>query len=365
MNKRRNNSAQATNRNSPCLPTKEKAKILNLDNSLRLNKPNKESPFPSGSLKILKKGQNLHLKPRSPERYRQNFDIQDVIENLGCQKSSRPFKILDYQESEVSHTRTPTTIVKEVNQSYQFVSALSSIPDSDQSKSQISIDFSDCGKESIDLKYLDISDEILSDFSFTEEGEEPKEKLNAKSSFNSNQDSTKFSIFSSLAEPKSQYLTEIRQTPSKKPIEERYSTIYTLSSDSTAKNVHTLNSERQSPYVEKLKNTLTTRVTTNTMENETEIHTEPKDFYYEKKNVKEFKLENESLGIMPTRAYCKNCRIEVLTSIKLEIPPLPLWKRLCCSNCYGSNNLDNLQEIAHYCRKCKGLIGKIQPRRIM
>lgn len=294
MHKTRNFSAQPTNRNSPQFSLNIKAKLLNLEKITTLNSSQKDSSFPSGALKVLKNGTNLHLKPRSPERYRQNFDIKVITENLDPQKSHKPFKVLKYNEPETNHTRSPTTIVNEMNQSYQFVSALSSIPDSDHSRSHISIDFSELDKGSINLEFLDVSDEILSDFSFTEQAEEPKEKgYNNISSFRSAQNSTKYSLFASTNEPKS--VIDLRQTPSHRPRDERFSTIYTLSSDSSAKYVQTHTSDVTSPAIDKIKNTQTTRGTTNTLENEVEVNQDIKEFCYEKQTLNNPPLYNNKL----------------------------------------------------------------------
>ncbi|CAG9310636.1 unnamed protein product [Blepharisma stoltei] len=344
------------------LPVKTRSQFINIHSSSKLTNPNKEHPLRNQPIKIVKKPQNLDSHPRYHERGQQNFKIQDIYEDSERKRPRRPFKVLDYNPHESFHSRSPTTIIKEVDQSYQFVSALSSVPDSDQSRSIISIDFSDCRKGSFNLEYLDNSDESLSNFSFTEEGEEPKEKSNIKTSFNSNQESTKFSILSSMVDPKSQYSPDARKTPTKKPIEERYSPIYSAGVDTSSKKAYQIKPEKKSPHSER--NNLTTRVTANTLENETELNTEANEFHYEKKNFCNFEFNSDGPNILPTKAYCNSCRKMVMTAVKIEMAEVPLWKRICCSNCYEGNSLNNLQAIVHYCKKCKTLIRKIQPGKL-
>lgn len=271
-----------------------------------------QTGLPSGTLRVQKKGVKLSLKPGSPQRYRQNFEINEVAANMNFQGQRKPFKMLNYHE-EPNHSRSTTTIINEVNQSYQFVSALSVVPNLGRHLSPSSIDFSS------ELEIFDDSDAVISDFSLTIE--EPKEREIYKMRINK-QSFSKNSMFASTVEPKSNQNSELRLTPNKH--EERFSTIYTLSSDSSARYVHTGHSDVPSPKVELNKGTCTTRFTTNTLENEIELYPEETDFKYERSIINTDSVGEISLGILPARTYCNSCAMDVSTIVRLELPTLSL-----------------------------------------
>ncbi|CAG9332423.1 unnamed protein product [Blepharisma stoltei] len=343
---------KAANENTPIITTKLKAQIHGKIISNTKNKQLSQG-LPSGTLKVQRKGVNLHLKPGSPDRYKQSFQMSDVASNMNFQSQRKPFKLLNYQDEPI-HSRSPTTIINEVNQSYQFVSALSEVPNSNLQNSNASIEFSD-------LDFLEDSDAILSDFSLSLE--EPKEKEIYKPSM---QNLSRNSIFASTVEPRSQYSSELRLTPaSSHSREERFSTIYTLSSDSSAKYVHTGNSEVPSPRIEENKATCTTRFTTNTLENELEFNNQDEEnFKYERSLSKSESLPETPLGILPARAYCLHCAMDVSTVVRLELPTMPIWKRICCASFFGVDNLEKFQDIVHNCKRCRREIARVQPLKL-
>jgi len=285
--------------------------------------PNK---LPSGTLAVLKKGVDLQLRPTSPQRYNAKFEFQEVASGMQSRSPRKPFKRLTFDESSSTHNRTPTVIINECSQSYTFVSAVSSLKEG--CRDSLDFEFDN------EYEFLDVSDDILSSFSLTEDDEEPKEK---ERSVPAN------SIFASTAEPKSIQNSELRQTPQVK--EERYSTIYTLSSDSSAKNMYT-NSSRPSPQA--FKNFVSTRFTTNTQESE--------DFKIQKRKSEE--LPDLSFGVLPTRTFCESCKKQVGTRVKIETPKTPFWKKICCSGYY--NAIGPNEEITHLCRECGKLVAKVK-----
>ena len=97
-------------------------------------KPNKQrilssQPTKPGSISrpsFLKSPSNslpFHQSPSNPITKPSEFQLNDIVKNLKNKKPIAPFKLLQF--SEPRHTRTETTIVKDIQQSYKFVSALS------------------------------------------------------------------------------------------------------------------------------------------------------------------------------------------------------------------------------------------------
>ncbi|OMJ66630.1 hypothetical protein SteCoe_36465 [Stentor coeruleus] len=74
------------------------------------------------------------------------------------------------------------------------------------------------------------------------------------------------------------------------------------------------------------------------------------------------KLESMDLyyGIIPSKYWCMKCKEDVISDVKMNLPTLSVWNRLCCNSCYSPN--DKFQEIIHKCPRCKKLLEKFTPK---
>lgn len=222
----------------------------------------KITQIPTGALKMVRYGTNLHLEPNSPYRYTDTSEpkLTALISSESCES----FK------SESTHTRHPTMIVNDLNHNRHFVSAVSNIPDENNMRSETSIDFWDYGVGSLDLNVSYDSQEILSD---SYEGE----KQGPLKSFA--QDSTKNSIMQSVVnenknQPKREFFLEVPKDPN---------------------NV---------------------RPTLSTHENEA-------DFFQEKILEKSI-FSDDPLNFAMSKAYCSNCKTEVFTAVQYKQPSISL-----------------------------------------
>lgn len=173
-------------------------------------------------------------KDKSKFGIKNNFRFLEVVGSLEVQSDSKPFKKLKFENTE---------------------------------------DFKASDHE--------ISD-IVSEFSFN--SEEPKEKEPKKAPLNSNSTDSKRKSHDSKLTPK----------PKRS---DKFSTIYTLSSDSSKLQEDILESQKH----------VSTKFTT--------INEEKENFPTRSKEYLEF---------LPGKKFCKNCKSEVNTTVKLEMPTIPL-----------------------------------------
>jgi hypothetical protein len=177
--------------------------------------------------------QSLKLKATPTNSSRNNFRFVEVVGSLEVQNDSKPFKKLKFENTD------------EVKAS--------------------DIEFSD----------------IVSEFSFN--SEEPKEKEWSRILGNTSNEQKGKTLDSKL-------------TPKPKK-SDKFSTIYTLSSDS---------SKLQEDASDDIKGVSTKYTTINE----------------DKENIPS--RSKEYLEFLPAKKYCKNCSCEVNTTIKLEMPTIPL-----------------------------------------
>lgn len=175
----------------------------------------------------------LNSKENPKLAFRNNFRFLEVVGSLEVQSDSKPFKKLRFENTE-------------------------------------------------DLKISDLEiSEMVSEFSFN--SEEPKEKESSKI-LNTNS----IDLLPKTQDPKT--------TPKPKR-SDKYSTIYTLSSESSKLPEDGFESEKP----------LSTKFTT--------INEDKENFPSRSKEYLEF---------LPGKKFCKNCKCEVNTTIKLEMPTVPL-----------------------------------------
>lgn len=320
----------------------ERKKILVRHDLFEQNNVNTNSTkprlMPSGSLVVLRQGKSLILTPHSPLRFRPDFELSDVTKNLKVGEKPRPFKILGYKD-ENNHTRSSTTIINEVKQSYHFISAVTPVTGIILPQ----LEFPEVKKPSFDLSFLDEPDDILS-ISFSEVEVNPRKKEDLKLR---QPHSTKHT---SITEPKSlqsSFATNLR----------RKSSHFGLSSDRSTKSFQ---SERNDIF----KSTSTLRITTNTIESEESVDSNPPDFNFERSIANTGSFPDMSIGILPITTYCSYCQKEVVTTVKIVMPTLSIWKRICCASFIGEKDLEKYQEIEHNCKNCKRLITRFQPRKL-
>ena len=179
---------------------------------------------------------------RHPENqtFKNNFRFTEVVGSLEIQEVSKPFKKLKFENTE--------EIKFEKNQ----------------------------------FKDIEISD-VVSEFSFS--FEEPKEKELVKN------------IKINTSEGKNKYFDAKSSPRSKRS--EKFSTIYTLSSDSSKLPEEILDHEKPG----------STKISQQNDERE-------------KENIPS--RSKEYLDFLPAKKFCKNCKCEVNTTVKMEMPTMPL-----------------------------------------
>ncbi|CAG9324738.1 unnamed protein product [Blepharisma stoltei] len=308
--------------------------------------------LPSGGLTVFRKGENLILTPDSPLRYQRNFNVDDVTGSLSIKQKEKPFKVLNYKD-ESHHTRSSTTIINEDKQAYHFISALSAIPET--KINPLPSAEADPKTTACDLDFLDISDDIISNLTFPDL-EEPKEKeiSRPKPSHTS-----KSSMFASTSAPKSLQTSMLHEIPTLNKDFKRTRSNNLLSSERSTKSF-----QSDKFFPETFKSNSTFRLTTNTIESEESIDSKPPEFQFERSIANTGSFPDIPLGILPTTAYCHHCQSEVTTTVKICMPTLPLWKRICCASFLGEEELEKYQEFEHYCKNCKKLITKYQPKKL-
>lgn len=242
------------------------------------------------------------------------------------------------------HRRVSSTIVKNIEQSYDFCDAIQSLP----------------------------SDEDLSDISAFSVLDEQPHRI-PKTNFVVEGSAKRSSMFASTAEARTSrgnsgtesHFNSVVETSK----EDRYSTIYTLSSETPSK-PNTQKSLETDPDIQPRRydrphagNTTTLGVTT--LQNqeeifEVELFKQSGAFNYERK------VRTSSLGLLPTRTYCFKCNSEVVTDVKLNLPKVSFWRTMCCvgdllGECSDSASLMNFQEFQHHCSYCRTLLGAVNP----
>ena len=73
-----------------------------------------------------------------------------------------------------------------------------------------------------------------------------------------------------------------------------------------------------------------------------------------------------SLGILPTTRYCHHCNKLATTDVDLQLPTLPLWKRLCCIGdfvrcCTDEATWSKSAVFRHKCSECGTSISQVEP----
>ncbi|OMJ78791.1 hypothetical protein SteCoe_21318 [Stentor coeruleus] len=180
-----------------------------------------------------------------------------------------------------------------------------------------------------ELKTLDINSkdmelsEVISSFSFSYE--EPKEKENSKIP-------NIHTFDQKVRNPDNKLSPRSKRS-------EKYSTIYTLSSDSSKLPDDIFEIEK--PGTGKIAQ-----------------HLEDRDREREKENIPS--RSKEYLEFLPAKKFCKKCNTEVNTTIRMEMPTIPFWKRICCANC-EIDALERFQRILHVCVHCKKVIHIVTP----
>ena len=179
---------------------------------------------------------------RHPESFfvKNNFRFTEVVGDLGVQGDSRPFKKLNFENTD-----------------------------------ELKLEY-------LNLKEIELSVEI-SDFSFS--FEEPKEHEKESGRIPR--------INSSAFKPRS--MNGKASPPSRR--NEKYSTIYTLSSDSS-------------------------KMPDDIFEHEKPGSTKISQQNEDKENIPS--RSKEYLDFLPAKKFCKHCNCEVSTTIKMEMPTMPL-----------------------------------------
>lgn len=266
----------------------------------------------------------------------QDHSTQDKVQKLLFEDSDAslpPSPLPIFYQNYCKHRRLSSTIVKSVDQSYEFCRALQSA----ESVSDISV------------------------FSMKEEKSSvspiPLSKRSAKHS----------SIFASTAAARSSSWASAYELSSEYPKEEHFSTIYTLSSDTPSKKTTHKSNETDSdavdPYLRRqiIENSpersgISLRFNEDIFEVEL-FRQEEETFKYEQKAL------SASLGLLPTRTYCFKCNTEVVTDVALRMPKVSRLRRMCCisaiSDCDDASEMKNSQEFQHFCVYCRTLLGTV------
>mmetsp|Transcript_31541 Transcript_31541/g.54649 ORF Transcript_31541/g.54649 Transcript_31541/m.54649 type:complete len:309 (-) Transcript_31541:26-952(-) len=241
--------------------------------------------------------------------------------------SALPYSYRNYRR----HRRLSSTIVKSVDQSYDFCNALQSL-DSEGDVSNVSVFY---------------------EHTLTSPLIHKKTRSSGKQS----------SVFASTTVGKSSgsgsgYEYEY-------PKEEHISTIYTLSSDTPSKpTTHkSVETEANPPYSKPVKVEVEDQGPTLKFNEdifEVELFRQSGNFRYEQR------VRRSSLGLLPTKTFCFKCNTEVVTDVCLRMPKVSRWKTMCCignvvSDCSDSTEFKNFEEFQHYCVYCRSLLGTVNP----
>lgn len=259
-------------------------------------------------------------------------------EEDGC---TSPVRLPIFYQNYKRHSRVSSTIVKNIEQSYDFC-------------------------DSIRSKASEVDMTNLSAFSIREE----QPHLIPKTNFVIEGSAKRSSMFASTAEPKtsrgnSGYDSHISSVvePAK---EDRYRSTYNTETPIKPLTQKTLETDpeimpRESENLH-IGNTTTLGVSMLSQDEafEVEFSKQGGPFNY-KSNVR-----ISGLGLMPTRTFCFKCSSEVLTDVKLKLPKASFWRTMCCvsellGECSNSSNMASFQEFQHHCSQCRTLLGAVNP----
>mmetsp|Transcript_3760 Transcript_3760/g.8017 ORF Transcript_3760/g.8017 Transcript_3760/m.8017 type:complete len:321 (-) Transcript_3760:41-1003(-) len=313
----------------PALKVKERLRTI----SPPLESPESTNPLPRAFSLMKIQGQG---SMEEGKLHKKLFEEEEVC--------TSPVRLPIFYQNYQRHRRVSSTIVKNIEQSYDFCDAIQSQA-SDEDVSNISA------------------------FSIMEEQPHAIPKTN----FIIEGSAKRSSMFASTAEAKTSrgnsgydsHYNSVAETVK----EERYSTIYTLSSETPSKPTTQKSIETDPDIQPRMSdrphggNTTTLGVSTvQTQEEvfEVELFKQSGPFHYERK------VRTSSLGLLPTRTHCFKCNTEVVTDVKLRMPKVSFWRTMCCvsdimGECGDAGGLTNFQEFQHYCSFCRTLLGAVNP----
>lgn len=248
------------------------------------------------SLAVMHRGLSLQDRQKTPAF--SSFSIDRLAAGCSNPNSRKAFKILKFEDDQPPgpiHRRQPSMIIKDVKQSYEFTKA---------SKPHIN-------------KKLSISPQSniqINDSCTSECDEFSSSKCKG---YHRNMNFSKNSMFASTIEPRSSLFNSDIRTSSlfASEIDIKGNHRDTFSKDSE------LTECIEGPVFTRAEgNTTTAGVPTQEIETIESGMFQPSDFAYEQ-NV--FSSGNNGLGILPVKAYCRNCDLEASTLVTLEMPTLP------------------------------------------
>jgi hypothetical protein len=255
-----------------------------------------------------------------------------------CSPAGLPLFYQNYQR----HHRVSSTIVKNIEQSYDFCNAVGSQA-SDEDLSDISA-----------FSILDEQAPIKPKMNFAFEGFYTKGGsifASTAEARTSRENSGYESHFTSVAETVKE---ERSSKASSKGRRHKLTSQKTLETD--------LDIQPRTSDQLHVGNTSTLGVSLHSQEEifEVELFKQQVPFNYEQK------VRRSSLGLLPTKTHCFKCNAEVVTDVKLKLPKVSFWKTMCClgdlmGECSDTSGMTNFQEFQHYCAYCRTFLGAVNP----